>query len=191
MFNAGGQLAHFVRAVDVNLTRQVAARDMANALNNAVQRGNKGVLDTEPDANNHAQHYGQHANQDPDSHAVGAVAVFHGDVIQAVVLRHVIGIGFLETVLIFLGRLVEEFVDFPGREQLNQLRQRTVVDVVVTLNFLRVLFALARIARQRLIFRPVRFRLLQRATGDLHQLLHRRAAADVVRIHHVTDTGAV
>ncbi|CCK17321.1 hypothetical protein BN136_3331 [Cronobacter universalis NCTC 9529] len=191
MFNAGGQLTHFVSAVDTGLTRQVAARDMANAVDKTVQRGDKGVLDTEPDADNHAQHYGQHADQDPDSHAVGAVAAFHGDVIQAIVLRHVFGIGFLETVLIFLGRLVEEFVDFSGREQLNQLRQRAVIDVVVTLDLLRVLFALARIARQGLVLRPVRFRLFQGAAGDLHQLLHRRAAANVARIHHVADTGAV
>ena len=103
----------------------------------------------------------------------------------------IVDVRFLKTILITLGRLVKEVVDLAGAQQLNQLRQRTVVDIVVTLNFQRRGFTLTRVARHRFILGPAFFRFSQRFRGNLHQLGDGGAATDVVLIHHVTDPGAV
>ncbi len=56
-----GQLAHLVRTVHLDALHQVAAGDMANTVSQAVQRGDQGVTDTDPNADNHHQHQDQHA----------------------------------------------------------------------------------------------------------------------------------
>ena len=111
--------------------------------------------------------------------------------IQLVVLLQVADILLLKTILVALGRLIEEGVDFARTQQLNQLRQRTVVDIVVTLDLHGIRIALTRIARQGLVGGPVFFRLLQRRGRDLHQIVNGRAAADIALIHHVANTRAV
>ena len=49
-----------------------------------------------------------------------------------------------------------------------KLRQRTVVDIVVTFDFHRCGVALTRVTRQRFVIRPVFFRLFQGRRGNLH-----------------------
>ena len=186
-----GQFTHLIGAFNIDTLHQVAAGDMTNAVDQAIQRRNQRLLDAQPDGDNHHHHGNQHANQHPDSLAVRAVAVFHRRFIQLVVLLQVAHVLLLKTVLIALGRLVEEGVDFPGAQQLNQLSQRAVVDLVITFDFQRSGVALTRIARQGFVIRPVFFRLLQRGRRNLHQIGNGRAAADVALIHHVTDTRAV
>ncbi len=148
-------------------------------------------VDANPHHNHHRQHGAQHADQDPQRQVIGVVATIYRQLVQTVVLGQVAVVGFLHPVLIALGRLVKEGVDFTGTQQLDQLRQRVMVDIIGALHFLRGLLALARVARQGLIGFPLLFRQLQRSLRNLHQLRHGRAAAHLVGIHHVADTGAV
>ena len=164
------QFPHLVGAFHVDALHQVAAGDMTNAVNQTVQRRNQRLTNTQPDGNNHHQHRSQHANQHPDSLAVRAVAVFNRGLIQRVVLLQVVDVLLLKAILIALGRLVEELIDFARPQQLDQLSQRTVVNIVITFDFQCRSVALTRVARQRFVIRPVFFRLFQRCRGNLHQL---------------------
>jgi len=130
------QLTHFVSAVHVNLLHQIATGDMADALHQTVKRGDQHVFDAEPDGNDHRQHCQQDANNDPDSHAVGAVVVCNGEIVQLVILLQELNVLLLESILIALGRLIEEFVDFACAQQLDKLSQRTVIDIVLALDLL-------------------------------------------------------
>ena len=62
-----------------------------------------------------------------------------------------------------------------------------MIDVIGAVDLLESGFALARIARERLVNRPVFFRQFQRRTRHLHQLGNGRAAADIALIHHVAN----
>ncbi len=108
-----------------------------------------------------------------------------------IVLLQIVNVLLLKAVLIALGRLIEEFIDLACTQQLDQLGQRTVIDIVVTFDFQRGTFALTRVTRQGFVFRPAFFRLLQGSRSNLHQIVHGRAATDVVLIHHVADARAV
>ena len=186
-----GQFTHLVGALNLNALHQVAAGDMANVVDQTIQRRDQRLLDVEPDGHDHHQHGNQDADQHPDSLAVGAVAVFDRHLVQLVVLLQVAHVLLLKTVLVTLGWLVEEGVDFARAQQLDQLRQRAVVNIIVTLDLHGIRIALTRIARQGFVGSPVFFRLFQRRRRDLHQIVHGRAATDIALIHHVADTRAV
>ena len=156
-----GQFTHLVSAFHFNALHQIAAGDMADVVDETGQRRDQRLLDTQPHAHDDHQHNDQHADQHPDRLAVRAVAVFHRHLIQLVVLQQVVHILLLKTILIALGRLIEESVNFACPQQLNQLRQRAVINIVVTLNFHRFSVALTRIARQGFVGSPVFFRLFQ------------------------------
>ena len=107
------QLPNLVGTFHFNTLHQIAAGDMTNAVNQTVHWGNKSQFDTKPDRNNRRQNGDQHTNQHPHRLAVRAVVIFHSDVIQAIVLLHVIDILLLKTILITLRRLIKERVDLP------------------------------------------------------------------------------
>ncbi|MNC14039.1 hypothetical protein D3C75_618050 [compost metagenome] len=108
-----------------------------------------------------------------------------------VILLQIVNVLFLKPVLILLRRLVEEFINFTRAQQLNQLGQRTMINRIVTLDFIDGLFALARIAWQHFIRGPLFFGLLERLAGNQHQLIDRRTTPDIVGVHHMTDAGTV
>ncbi len=191
MTQAGRQLAHLVGAVYFNAAHQIAIRDMTDIFQQALQRMNQRFIDAKPYGNYHCEHCNQHADHNPDRQIVRVVAAVYRQLIQAVVFGQVGVVGFFHAVLIALGRLVKEFIDFTGAQQLDQFRQRIVVNIIGTLHFLRGVITLAMIARQRFVRFPLLFRLLQRGLSNLHQLRDGRAAAHLVGIHHVTDTGTV
>ncbi len=164
---------------------------MADTVDQTVHRRNQRLLNAQPDGNDHHQYSHQHANQHPDSLAVGAIAVFHRRFVQLVVLLQVVHVLLLKAILVALGRLVEEVVNFACTQQLDQFSQRTVIDIVVTLDLHRGGLALTRVTWQSLVVSPVFFRLFQRGRRNLHQIRNGRAAADIVLIHHVADACAV
>ena len=186
-----GQFTHLVSALHLDALHQLAAGDMTNVVDKTGKWRNQRLLDTQPHGHDHHQHRNQYANQHPDCLAVGAIAVFHRHLIQLVVLLQIVHVLLLKTILIALGRLIEEGVDFARAQQLDQLRQCTVVDIVVTFDLRRVGVVLTRIAWQGFVFSPVFFCLFQRSRRNLHQIVHGRAAADIALIHHVADTRTV
>ena len=191
MTQAFCQLPNLVGPFYINALYQIAAGDMANAVNQTVHRRDKRKFDAEPDRNNRRQHGNQHARQYPHRLAVRAVVIFNRNVIQTVILLHVIDILLLKTILIALRRLIKECVDLPFTQQLDQLRQRTMIDVIGAVDLLESGFTLTRVTRERFINRPVFFRQFQRRARYLHQFSNGRTAADIVLIHHVANTRPV
>ena len=108
-----------------------------------------------------------------------------------IILLQELNVLFLESILVTLGRLVKELIDFACAQQLDKFSQCAVIDIVLALDLLGYGFVLTRIVRQSLILVPTLLRLFQGGAGNLHQLGNGSAAADVVLIHHVADPGTV
>ena len=85
---------------------------MTNAVNQAIHWRDQRGFNTEPDGEDDRQYDDHHAYQNPHRLAVGGIVIADGDIIEPIVLLHVSHILLLETVLISLGRLIKELVDF-------------------------------------------------------------------------------
>lgn len=85
---------------------------MTNVVNQAIywryQRGFNIELDGEDDR----QYDDYYVYQNLYRLVVGGIVIVDGDIMESIVLFYVSYILFFEIVLIFLGRLIKEFVDF-------------------------------------------------------------------------------
>ena len=164
---------------------------MADTFNNTVQRGQQRAGDPHPHHHDDQQHNQQRAAQHPQRLVIRPLVFFNRLLIEGIVLLQIFAILLLKAILVTLGRLIEELVNFARAQQANQVRQRIVVNTVVALDLHRRHVALTRIARLRFILSPCRFGLLQRAAGNLRQIRDGRTATDIVLIHHIANTRAV
>ncbi|MNS81875.1 hypothetical protein D3C72_1156000 [compost metagenome] len=88
-------------------------------------------------------------------------------------------------------RLVKECVDFAFTQQLGQFGQRALQDAVLLFQLFGRLRVLAGVERNFVIGGIVLFRNHQIALGASQQFGDAGAAADVIGVHHVTNTGTV
>ena len=111
--------------------------------------------------------------------------------VQLAVLLQVNVVALLKVVLVTLRRLIEERVDFAFAQQLDQLGERAVQHIVLMLEAFRRLRILTRVLRDFLVRGIVSFRFAQLFLRLGQQFINGGAAADLVGIHHVANTGTV
>ncbi|CCJ92329.1 hypothetical protein BN132_4257 [Cronobacter turicensis 564] len=183
VLNACRKLCNLVTAGDRNGFGQVAARNLANVMDNARQRRQQNVADAVPHQrdNQHHQH-GQNGGL-PLGQTEIAAAFIPGLLRQAHVHVVITGDGFFQRVLFALGRLREVGVHVAGFQVLHQFAQRLVV----------VAIALLDVACGGVDFRHIHFYAFKRAEMGIRFSQHFfrrveqigfRAALLVAGVHH-------
>ncbi len=183
MLNARGKLRHLVTPGNRNGFGQVAARNLANMVDNPCQRFEQNVTDAVPHQRDNQHHQNRQNAGLPLGHTEIAAALVPGLLCQThvdVVIAHN---GFFQRVLFALRRLREVGVHVAGFQVLHQFAQRLEVIAIALLDVARGGVNLRYIHRHGFKGVKVGIRFSQHFFRRVEQIGF-RAALLVVRIHH-------